>query len=1391
MAETINFSWTRYWYPRGVRPTLVDDYLVLPNAKQHWFSPGQTTTLKTLPELAEVPCLILLGDPGTGKSNEISTEAARLGTTLVEGFVVKRLDLKLRTESLIEKQVFRSEEFIGWTEGRHALALFFDSMDECWRRVPELGPVIIAELEPHLKKKLPPLYLRLGCRAAEWREEIEGDLRRLFGDTKESEKVQVWELAPLAEENVRVAAKTCGLEDVFLNEVKEREVNAFAAHPITLRMLLATAQEGGPLSRDRAEIYQKGCELLCRDSHHDEKRPPRLSSTLPQRLICASYLAAAGVLSNRYLLFGATERRPDDESGTIAAQDVLGQRTLVAGADFEITREIFVETLQTGLFDAQSGDLFSWRHQSYAEYLAASYLHLRQIPAEEIVQSLCDTSSGRALLWPQVEETACWLATLAPEVFEQLVGTNAEVFVRCDPARLGPQQRAQIVAGYLEQIRGHEAQGSETNRLRRLAHPGIVQQLAPCLTDKAEDIYVRDLAIDITRACELRELADVLIVIAFMTGEPPRLRHAAAVALRDWADADIRSKVRAQLTPEVLDSDDVRGCILAILWPGSLTEEELVPLLVRPARDNYLGSYQLFLSGHFREHLQETNLVPLVRWVRDSGVSSKDRDHGHYEGAGSAVLLAAYHAIATPEVCAEFLLAFHACAKNHRRLFKCDGRDIAGEQALRKILWREIVAGESPVRSLVVTASMREAGLVVEDDFDWIIEEALAAAPRECSRWIELAFWVFRPLLRPEQIDRLRPFAKADAAVADRLLLYTTSQLFEKNGEPNWQKGHHYGEEQRLAERAKRKPLKQRVDEALSGYEKTQKPNFIWGLVHLLNCMMREFDEENFPNSGEVAWKHLDDEQWARIRALAPGFLTSVTVNLDEVYDKEQYYWSYVAGVGFLLDLVEVGSPWPAAQSEAFWESWTPVIIHYQERLYHVEEAAWQELLKLAFHRAKMVFVEAVRRWLAEREERSLHEERFELLPIGTDPEFEEVFLANALATNRKSARDFDFFSFLLRHQSRRTETMLVSWLPQESVESNDNGSFAEALLVCGQPALYARPALDHLLQDNAWGRKVFLHLATPGGVRSNWLDVVDAERLVRLWEWLDREFPGDPFEKGGGTVTAIDEIGMFRNQLITYIQKRGTADTVDALRGLLLRHPEYKWLGRVIAQTREIVRRESWKPPMAWAVIAYLSRKGRPPLCNDADLADALKASLAHYQKMLKGPNPPTELWNESAGPVKDWTPKDEENLSDCLARHIARDLKHHKVTVARESELRQGTPSSPGDEPDLCVTAPSASGDEGTLKVVIEVKCSWNRETVTGMEQQLLNRYLRGLSCGIYVVGHFNCHAWLDTDSRKKQIFSGYPLHAVTAMLEGERARLLELTSKRLDLVVLDTSV
>lgn len=1394
------FPWLRYWSRRGDRPTLADEYLVPPGQEVDWLMPRQTTTLRTLPQLADVPCLVLLGDPGTGKSNEIRAEFERLNALGASDVKVKLLDLKLRTESLIEKEVFKRNEFIGWTEGRHALVLFFDSMDECWRRVPELGPVILAEIEPYLTdktKKRFPLYLRLGCRAAEWREELENSLRMAIGEETEGKKVQIWELAPLTKEDVKVAAKVTGLDaDKFLAEVQAREVNAFAADPITLKMLLATAKEGGRLGCDRAEIYLKGCTLLCRDHHQPEKGAPRLMTTPQQRLACASYLASLCVLSNRYLIHGSTEQRPADEAGTICVQDIFGRKTLLPGPDFEFTREVLAETLQSGLFDAQPGEVYSWRHQSYAEYLAASYLQLRQIPPAEIVQSLCDTSSGVPRLWPQVEETACWLAMLMPEVFNQLVAANAEVFVRCDPVRLNPAQRAQIVTGYLDQVRRHDAQaarGREVSRLNRLAHPGLAAQLTPLLENTKEDIFVRDLAMDIVRACELREATDLLIKITLTASGSDRVRHGAAIALREWANPDIREKLKAQLMPEHLDDDDIRGCVLSVLWPASLTPEELILLLTMPERDNYVGSYQNFLHDDFRQGLAKVNLVPLIKWAKDVAEDSEVEDRSAYGRACEHVLLAAYHALHNADVRTEFMAVLKDHIRRHGTLFPMDGRDVASEAPVRNILWQSLIAGNFKVRETIISASLPESGLTHEDDFDWAMDQVASASGADREGWLELAFWLFQPLHRPEQIARMLPYAEADAAVAERMRLYTTCSLEEKDGVPNWQKDDHYRKEKRAAELAQRKPFNQVVDELLGRYESTQKPEAIWGLTKYLGYRLQDIDQTDRGNSSDLGWKHLTEEHRARIRALAPGFIATVKVDLEEVYNPKSTYWNYVAGVSYLLMLIEAGSPWPGAQPSEFWEAWTPLIIHYGDRACHADDAVWQKLLKPAFEKAKSAFLTALAFWLADRGDRWVPIKRLALLPIANDPELEAVLLANAVAAKRENETEFDFFGFLLDQKSAKAEETLVSWLRVERKPVHEKAQFADALLLNYRADAFGTQVTDRILADDAWGRTVFFRLSHMKGVPSRWLTAIDAERLARLWEWLDRVFPGNPYDgaKGDGTVTATHEIAMFRNQLIGYIEKRGTDDSVEAIRGLVLRHPDYAWLGQVLAEARQILRRESWKPPTAQEMIAYLARRGMPPLTNDADLADAVLASLQRYQTQLKGPRPLTELWNEKAGPVKVWTPKDEENLSNCLARHLERDIKPYGVRVARESELRQRTGSAPGDEPDLHVTAPSASGNGESLTVVVEAKCTWNNETITGMEKQLLDRYLRGLRCGIYVVAHFKCDSWSDTDARKTKFMSGNSLADVVAAVEAERSRLVPTVAKRLDAFVLDAGV
>jgi hypothetical protein len=190
-----------------------DGYFVEPTSdKFHWFSPQSNGA--TLLALKDVPCLVLLGDMGMGKSTVIAAEAELLSKNLRgQKHEVVLCDLKRLTEQQIYRQVFSDPRVQGWIDGKHTLTLFLDSLDECWRRIEELESILVGELQRCLQKKPPSLFLRLTCRSAEWRGNVGQVLKRLFPAVEGQENtVHIFTLAPLSKNNIQQAAQVKGCD---------------------------------------------------------------------------------------------------------------------------------------------------------------------------------------------------------------------------------------------------------------------------------------------------------------------------------------------------------------------------------------------------------------------------------------------------------------------------------------------------------------------------------------------------------------------------------------------------------------------------------------------------------------------------------------------------------------------------------------------------------------------------------------------------------------------------------------------------------------------------------------------------------------------------------------------------------------------------------------------------------------------------------------------------------------------------------------------------------------------------------------------------------------------------------------------------------------------------
>jgi hypothetical protein len=159
------YPWKRYWIERGgVLHVERGGYLVDPE-HSHPFAPD--TNLLTLEQASDTPCLVLLSEPGMGKSTTLAQHSELLRARGAIGDVVVYEDLRhYASEDRLIKKVFEAQDLQRWSQhGTGILYLLLDSIDECLLQMTNLAALLISQL-----KELPAerLRLRMACRTAVW-----------------------------------------------------------------------------------------------------------------------------------------------------------------------------------------------------------------------------------------------------------------------------------------------------------------------------------------------------------------------------------------------------------------------------------------------------------------------------------------------------------------------------------------------------------------------------------------------------------------------------------------------------------------------------------------------------------------------------------------------------------------------------------------------------------------------------------------------------------------------------------------------------------------------------------------------------------------------------------------------------------------------------------------------------------------------------------------------------------------------------------------------------------------------------------------------------------------------------------------------------------------------
>ena len=1337
------YDWKRFWCPREGRIQLDDDgFLLDPDSKAAAYYDAGVVPFE---KIAALPCLALLGEPGLGKSTAKDREIESVQKIVSQtGDYLISADLReYGTDSTLRQKIFESPKFWGWKHGSGNMHLFLDSLDECLLRVENVAAVLLSEL-----RGLPVsrLRLRIVCRTADWFPTLELGLKELWGE----QSVGVFELALLRRCDVVSAAIAEGVTDpdALLKQIDALGAGPFASRPVTLRFLLNLHLNGKPLPANRIQMYREGCKQLCETSQNrrDARRYGKLTAS--ERLRVASRLAAITQCCNRNAIWTGHDQ------GGVPPEDVVLD-TIVDGTEGEARDlmqwniEAVRETIgETGLFSSRGAHRMGWTHQTYAEFLAADYLHEHKMAPERMLQLILHPD-GSGKVVPQLRELAAWLAGMEPTVIRALAKADPEILLRSDVKSISDTDRAGLVAnllasyeaGELWEVGDHRALYRRLQSYGRLGNAHLAEILRPYIADSTRHPTARVAAVDIAQACNLQSLQTELANLALDPAQNYDLRTWAAMTVLIVGNDSAKSALKPLAVGPRQDdpNDELKGFALRSLWPDQLTADELFDCLTRRKRTHFFGSYHRFLDSDIVSSLRSPDLTRAVVWA------------GHNLGP---------HPEIDPETALSIKILVRAL--DH---FEDDKVISAIAQTLAKgwdygtthpPITEKLQASQPARRRLAQTmlplvATNNFGALMLLDlcaitwnDLPWLLDELQSEGDIDKQK---LLCDVIPRLNNPQDVDTfdavlvvvkthpylqeaLRPFLNPVALGSQEAAdMRTEYERFQRH--------------QRTPESTPSIPDVTKIKEILAG----GKPDRFSHICFVLEQHPANREQDQF----EVlkGWSSLPTDLQSQVTVSAYDYLTDYRLPQSPQWWKERSFPYAVLSAYWAFALLRRDAPARFEQlSDQVWHEWAAAAICPFPGESRGEADA---IAMAAYRRVPARLLQVFDDIIDGENER--HGTIFVLPFLNAlwDDRIQNLLVTKLASRTLKPGPLGQILTELLKRGDRDAHRFAVASVSSPESEAHVSITAAAQLVLHTPDAAWS--LLWPLFRANGeWGKAVCLEAVhyremsgEPLAAKLNDDQLADLFLLL-----LPLAGPWMPAE-GGGMVEPSDSLSRWCDSLPRLLADRGSISACAALRRILDSRPDLEVLKWYLKSAEDLARRNTWIPCEPKEIIELARNPAARLVRTGEDLLSVVTESLTRLEALLHGETPAARfLWDESVS-----KPKDESAISDYIKQHLNFDLIKNGVIVNREVEIRPALGVAKGEETDIHVDVVVPTEQPGILKrisVIVEVKGCWNRDLNHAMETQLVDRYLSEGGFGLYFVAWFACPRWGDDYRREK---------------------------------------
>ena len=1189
--------------------------------------------------------------------------------------------------------------------------VYLDALDQAALYVPQLFRILERLMSSEAGRRT---RWRLACRPAVWDARLAGVLER---ELDAFEQFRLLPLDPQAAEEL-VDSTAVG-SDRFLKVLGQRSMRGLLSTP---GRLVAVAREWGetgrfPVSAREAMELELG-HLL---TDHDEDCPSSVSDD--ERRRATQRLAAFHVFS------GARRFR---STGTAPA-DVVAVTSLPTAPEPDrpsqlVGPDLYRAALDGPLFVPASESTVTFEHQPHAEFLAATYVIDRGVGRKRL-HGLLGLGSARVLP-SSLAGLAAWIATLEPDLVDDLLEINALVLMQSAAELPTDEAREAVVAGLLHGAERGEHRPDWQVHLASLSHPGLTNQLLAALDrphPSAELVWwVATLAAD----CGCRDIADDLVDIAQQAGFPDYPRTAAIEAVGRLGTTEQRQRLRSFLDLEADEDrdDELLAATIQVLYPAELSTTELLRALRPRRRRNFFGAYARLLM-QLGTMVPDDDLPAAFAWLTTLANEHPNEFERLEQVVGELLKRAWDTGGAAGESLTDMLAGLEDVPRWGMRSHRLELPWTAPQCTSRRLSLAVDVATRLGSRDRADV--LLDLNLVGSNDVAWMLDELpdLPEPARDVLARV-MSWLLYEP----------------PAAIASRVLDLPASHPAHEHTEhlrgtctlngPDAARGRKRAERELKAEqrRVPREEHRRYLRQALAAAERD--PSVWPEVVHgLADPNENRAEEPLFADlTARAGWSLLSHEEQVRLLQIGTLFIAGHTPEPDSWRGRKT-----ISGPGWIRDWAGV---WLL----------TTLLRHEPARLNEVDADAWRRLAP-----------SIVGAWDTGESHAGggLRGALLEKAPIEVHPILAEAALEQL---------DADIENGRGTISLNQLETLLPQLGPRLVERLLDDGSgdtpVSELIAFLAESAERQPAVIDwlHALRDansTEVAQVARLHLASlaPGSIlnvivedqcdekeRRNLVcrlafPDLDDSQLARFGRALLERYSGEgPYESEVARGDPMLSIENIRWRVLQLLAERGQVETLEAFArdgdG-----DDRRTLRYLAGQARIHQADQALSPIPPPALIEFLERGDARLVRSDVDLLEVIIEHLEKIQHRLDMQGRARFLWNDLHGGSGSLKP--ENDISLWLKEQLEDGLS--TALVDRELEITPSRTGS-GTRIDLTATAPTATHPAGTARVLIEAKRYDNDELLTALEAQLVDLYLVPESCtaGIYLV------YWIDPAER-----------------------------------------